>query len=139
MNKYVIYGKVKSGMDIGERIRQLRKSRGLTLKELSKKVDISVSFLSDIENDRSQPSLERVRALASGLDTTVSYLLGEGANLASQAGALSQAESKIVGVLRNPQLRVLVELLSDIEDWSNQDREELLAYLRAKRTARKKR
>ncbi len=44
----------------------------------------------------------------------------------------------IVGALRNPHLRVFEELFSDFEDWSSQDREELLAYLRAKRTVRLK-
>ncbi len=39
----------------------------------------------------------------------------------------------IVGALRNPHLRVFEELFSDIEDWCSQNREELLAYLRAKR------
>ncbi|MCG0276769.1 MAG: helix-turn-helix domain-containing protein [Thermosediminibacteraceae bacterium] len=36
-----------------------------------------MSFLSDIENGRSNPSLERLKEIAEALDTTVSYLLGE--------------------------------------------------------------
>lgn len=64
-------------MNIGERIKQLRKEKNLTLRELAKKADISISFLSDIENGRSKPSLERLKAIAEALDTTVSYLLGE--------------------------------------------------------------
>jgi len=64
-------------MDIGERIKALRKENNMTLRELSKKIGISVSFLSDIENGRSNPSLERLKDIAEGLGTTVSYLLGE--------------------------------------------------------------
>lgn len=64
-------------MNVGERIKRLRKERKLTLRELSEKVDISISFLSDIENGRSNPSLERLKSIAEALDTTVSYLLGE--------------------------------------------------------------
>lgn len=64
-------------MNVGERIKQLRKEKNLTLRELAEKADISISFLSDIENGRSNPSLERLKAIAEALDTTVSYLLGE--------------------------------------------------------------
>lgn len=64
-------------MSVGERIKALRQERKLTLRELSQKADISISFLSDIENGRSNPSLERLKAIAEALNTTVSYLLGE--------------------------------------------------------------
>lgn len=62
---------------IGDRIKTLRKEHSLTLKDLSEKANISVSFLSDIENGRSNPSLERLNDIAKALDTTTSYLLGE--------------------------------------------------------------
>ena len=45
---------------IGDRIKALRKEHSLTLKDLSEKANISISFLSDIENGRSNPSLERL-------------------------------------------------------------------------------
>jgi len=67
-------------MNVGERIKQLRKEKNLTLRELSQKADISISFLSDIENGRSNPSLERLKDIAEALGTTVSYLLGEAPN-----------------------------------------------------------
>lgn len=62
---------------IGEKIKALRKSQKLTLNELSSKVDISVSFLSDIENNRNNPSLDRLKDLAKGLGVLVSELLSE--------------------------------------------------------------
>lgn len=64
-------------MTIGERVQALRKNKKITLRELSKNVNISISFLSDIENNRSNPSVEKLKSIATGLDTTVSYLLGE--------------------------------------------------------------
>lgn len=64
-------------MSLGEHIKELRKKKGLTLRELSTKIGISISFLSDIENSRSKPSLQKLEAIAKGLDVTVSYLLGE--------------------------------------------------------------
>lgn len=62
---------------IGSRIKKLRKQQNLTLKELSEKVGISISFLSDIENGRSNPSLERLKQLAKALNTTIGYIIGE--------------------------------------------------------------
>lgn len=62
---------------VGFRIKDLRKQKGYTLKILSEKAKISVSFLSDIENNRSKPSLERLKEIADALETTSSYLLGE--------------------------------------------------------------
>lgn len=70
-------------MNVGERIKQLRKQNNLTLRELSQKADISVSFLSDIENGRSKPSLEKLKYISEALGTTISYLLGETSNLGS--------------------------------------------------------
>lgn len=64
-------------MNVGQRIKALRQQHNMTLRELSQKVGISISFLSDIENGRSNPSLERLKEIAEALDTTVSYLLGE--------------------------------------------------------------
>lgn len=64
-------------MTVGHRIKNLRKEKNMTLRELSHKTGISVSFLSDIENGRSNPSLERLKDIAGVLDVTVSFLMGE--------------------------------------------------------------
>lgn len=62
---------------VGEKIKALRKKCNLTLKDLSEKANISISFLSDIENGRSNPSLERLNDIAKALNTSTSYLLDE--------------------------------------------------------------
>jgi transcriptional regulator with XRE-family HTH domain len=62
---------------IGSRIKAARKEKKLTLKEVSNLANISISFLSDIENGRSNPSLDRTRDIAKALDVSVSFLLGE--------------------------------------------------------------
>jgi len=64
-------------MAVGERIKAFRLKKKFTLRDLSEKVDISISFLSDIENGRSNPSLERLKGIAAALDIPVSVLLGE--------------------------------------------------------------
>ena len=47
-------------MSIGGKIKDLRKERKLTQVELAKKSNISRSYLTDIENDRYNPSIETI-------------------------------------------------------------------------------
>src|SRR5436853_6485418 len=52
-------------MEVGPRLRMLRQSLGITLRELAERTDFSVSFLSLVENDKASPSvasLERIAA-----------------------------------------------------------------------------
>jgi len=46
-------------MTFGDRLRDLRKERGLTQKELASKVRIDFTYLSKIENDRMPPPSEK--------------------------------------------------------------------------------
>lgn len=58
-------------MNIGERIRSIRTETGLTLKCVAGRADMSVSFLSDIEHGRSNPSLEMLERIAEALGVTL--------------------------------------------------------------------
>ncbi|WP_019156889.1 helix-turn-helix domain-containing protein [Robertmurraya massiliosenegalensis] len=55
-------------MNIGGRIRELRKIKKLKLTELAQKSYISQSFLSDIENNHTKPSLDTLFAICNSLD-----------------------------------------------------------------------
>lgn len=121
-------------MTVGERIKALRKERKLTLKQLSQRIDISISFLSDIESGKSRPSLERLMDIAKGLDTTVSYILGE-----AEPGAMNgeEAYQGLVEKLHSdPEYLELMDLLSDFDRWDKRDRAELLNYLKVKKASR---
>ena len=56
----------------GEILHYARKSRGLTIKQLEKKSGVSASFISRIENDTGNPSIEIVRKLAQALGVPLS-------------------------------------------------------------------
>ena len=64
-------------MSIGSRIRSERKSQNLTMKKLSEMADISISYLGDIEKDRSRPSIERLKDIAKALDRSIAYFIDE--------------------------------------------------------------
>lgn len=64
-------------MQLGKRIRSMRFRRGLTVQQLAEASGLSKGFISQVENDRTSPSLATLRDLARALDTTVAYLVVE--------------------------------------------------------------
>lgn len=64
-------------LSVGDKLRVLRKQNNLTLKELSEKTNLSISFISDIENKRRNPSIDNLKLLANALNVSVSDLLDE--------------------------------------------------------------
>ena len=58
-------------------IRQIRKARGLTQKELADMIDVSESIISQYENERKSPSNETLLKLGEALDCSVSDILDD--------------------------------------------------------------
>lgn len=68
----------KQSRPMGRKIRDLRKEKGMNIRELAEEVGISRSYLSHIELESAQnPPIETVRKIAGSLDVSVSQLLGE--------------------------------------------------------------
>ena len=64
-------------MTIGRNIRELRKERGLTLKQMSRRTKLSVSLLSQIERAESSASVSSLFKVATALDVLLVELFGE--------------------------------------------------------------
>jgi len=64
----------------GAEIRTLRKARGLSLSELSGQTGLSVGYLSQIERNRSNPSVKALTAIAQALGVTVGWFFSGGAS-----------------------------------------------------------
>jgi DNA-binding NtrC family response regulator len=62
---------------IGRIIRELRKDRGLTLKQMSRRTKLSVSLLSQIERAESSASVSSLFKVSSALDVPITQLFGE--------------------------------------------------------------
>ena len=60
---------------IGERIKDARKSAGLTQLKLAKKTDLSRSYIGDIEKDRYNPSVSTLQLIAAATNTPLEDLL----------------------------------------------------------------
>nr|WP_325252127.1 XRE family transcriptional regulator [Amylibacter sp.] len=62
---------------LGQRVKSLRKSRQLTLAQLSDISGVAVSTISKIENGALSPTLDKILRLAGGLELTIGQLIGE--------------------------------------------------------------
>lgn len=102
---------------IGSKLKDLRNSKKMSLKELSKSTGISITFLSDIEHNRSNPSIDSLKAISNTFNVKPSYFLDDFDSSISINGEL-------------------LELLIDYDNWNEYDRNELISYLKAKKIAR---
>lgn len=62
---------------LGDRIQTLRADRGLTLRELADRSDVSVSMLSSVERGEKAPTVVVLDRIATGLDVTLVHLVAE--------------------------------------------------------------
>ena len=62
---------------IGETVRNLRKKNSLTLKQMARRTDLSVSLLSQIERAESSASISSLYKIASALDVRIRELFGD--------------------------------------------------------------
>jgi transcriptional regulator with XRE-family HTH domain len=69
--------KKELSLEIGSRIREIRTRRGMSQKELADKVDVSPSFISQVENNQISPSLTSFVQLCNTLGTTPAALLDD--------------------------------------------------------------
>ncbi len=64
-------------MGIGENLRKIRLHKKLTLKDLSKRIGLTPSFLSQLERDKVSSSISTLRKIASTLNVKIGYLFEE--------------------------------------------------------------
>ena len=62
---------------IGKTIRSFRKSRKLSLKQVADHIGCNPSYLSQVENNKLDPSASRLKEIAAALGTTIVQLLSE--------------------------------------------------------------
>lgn len=62
-------------MTIGEKIKEIRKEKNMTQKELAQRLNVSQANLAQYENGRRNPKLATVQKIADALEVAVSRLL----------------------------------------------------------------
>jgi transcriptional regulator with XRE-family HTH domain len=64
-------------IQLGQRIRDFRKERGIRLTDLAGRLDISPSFLSAVERNIRNPSVSMLKKISEELNISVAYLVGD--------------------------------------------------------------
>lgn len=134
-------------LDLGSRVRDLRKARGWTLEQAAVQAGLARSTLSKIENGQMSPTYEALKKLAEGLAISVPQLFtppsraqvngrmavtraGEG-----QASVTATYEHELLaGTLRKKQMLpyravIRARVLEDFDGWVRHDGEEFLYVL----------
>lgn len=62
---------------MGEVLRELRREKGITLRQLSKKSNVALGYISDIERGRKDPSSVVIQSLANGIGMSAAALIIE--------------------------------------------------------------
>ncbi|MCR5623245.1 MAG: XRE family transcriptional regulator [Treponema sp.] len=68
---------VKKSLRFGEKIREVRERKGLTLKAVASQAGVSESLVSQIERGRVSPAIDTLLSLAQVLDIRLEYLFEE--------------------------------------------------------------
>ena len=78
---------------VGEQIKQYRKIRKMTLARMAEELNVSASFLSQVESGRTMPSLSTLKNISDVLNVSIATLVGEGKN-SSQSPIVRKDERK---------------------------------------------
>lgn len=89
-------------LNVGIRIKNLRKTNQLNQKEFAEVLGISQGTLSDIESGKSNPSFETLQALKSKFDCDLNWLIGNEPEVCSSIfdAKLSLIEAELVSIFR---------------------------------------
>lgn len=66
---------------IGVRVRATRKKLGLTQEDLANRTELTVPYISNIENNHTKLSLVTITAIANALETTIDSLMYDNLNV----------------------------------------------------------
>jgi quercetin dioxygenase-like cupin family protein/DNA-binding Xre family transcriptional regulator len=101
--------------DLGSRIKNIRVSKALSLDELAKRSRVSKSMISQIEGNKTNPTVAMIGKLAQGLSTDISQLLGyEGMTSSKKKAPENQeTETKKKKLYFHAQAQSFTQLVAD--------------------------
>lgn len=113
--KGVRYGKAMNSA-LGEKIKKLRKGKGLTLDKLAELADSSKSYVWELENKTPpRPSADKLSKIADALDTTLEFLLDSSGNIPEEdaADATFYRNYRKLDASTKSKIRKIVDLWDD--------------------------
>jgi transcriptional regulator with XRE-family HTH domain len=134
-------------LNLAERVRELRKDRGMTLEQAANQAGLARSTLSKIENGQMSPTYEALKKLATGLEISVPQLftppvkdqingrmvLTKSEQGAAHATATYEHELLANGLTKKQMLpyraRIRARSMDEFDGWVRHDGEEFLFVL----------
>jgi transcriptional regulator with XRE-family HTH domain len=98
---------------VGSRLREERARRGISLRELARRVGVSPSLVSQIELDRVNPSVSTLYALVTELGVTMSEMFSDGAKEPAPLVVRERAADSD-GIVTDPDTRRVLNLASGV-------------------------
>ena len=92
------------------RIKELRKAKGLTSKELAATVGVAESTMSLYENGKREPDFDTLRRISDALKTDIDYLLGNSSEPRKSGG-------RRIPVFGSVAAGIPIDAITDIEDY----------------------
>ena len=96
---------------VGIRLREGREKRGISLRELARRVGVSPSLVSQIELDRVNPSVSTLYALVTELGMTMGDVFGDNAQPAPR---VVREQPSGHGLVTDPETRRVINLASGV-------------------------
>lgn len=99
---------------IGQTIRAIRKSKGVSLKLLSDTTELSSNFLGDIERGIKNPSIQTLLTVCNALKTSPDEVLYQYINIANEDDKLTTIKNEIQEL--NPdQKEIIINIIKEIK------------------------
>jgi transcriptional regulator with XRE-family HTH domain len=103
-------------MDIGDKLKKIRKINGLSQASLSEKINVHVTNIARYETNKQTPTIDILKKIADFYDVAVDYFISE------------DDEIKPASRLRD---RVLLEKFEKIEDFSDDEKKTVIDLIDA--------
>ncbi|MBE6114559.1 MAG: helix-turn-helix transcriptional regulator [Erysipelotrichaceae bacterium] len=119
----------------GDNIRKVRKAKNISGKQLADLAGYAPSYISELEHDRINPSIDTLENVANALNVPMSLLVGENLHYPYvESKGLKVADCKL------PYYKDTFKQFSDqwlyiIQNWDEEDVIEAMIYLRSKNEA----
>jgi len=103
---------------VGLNIKQQREQRKITLRKLAQDIQVSPSFLSQVEKGKAVPSLATLKRIADSLHTTIGKLVGEDNAQSAQTPLTRRSERHPIGKIGE---NISIELLTQHQSFQQME------------------
>ena len=117
---------------LSKRLKLEREKLHISQNKLSKKINVSQQTIGSWETSRTEPSYDNLQKLSKLFNVSIDYLLGY--SDIRNSNEILTPDKELAYILSDPDMHVAFQ---DYKSWTDEDKKELIAYLKAKRVMRK--